>query len=308
VQAEHSPLGLIARAARRGRRELRALADRRRRSALQTTPRPARPQETPDPTGGAVLVVVAHPDDEVIIAAGLLRRAGRAGVICVSDGAPRSPRYAESAGFASRFELSGVRRAESASALALLGRDIEPQINLGVIDQEITSELVALARYLAKAMRSGFTSVVTHAYEGGHPDHDAVAFAVHAAAALLRQAGEAPPPILEAPVYNRAGEARALQAFLPDPDAGPVVTLELTAEERDLKRRMLLSHATQQHVLGDFETARELFRLAPRYHFSASPHAGRLGFEELPWPVSGRAWLRTAWRAIRELALIEELA
>src|SRR6185437_9724842 len=41
--------------------------------------------------------------------------------------------------------------------------------------------------------------VFTHAYEGGHPDHDAVAFAVHAACRL----SDIPPAIVEMPYYHR---------------------------------------------------------------------------------------------------------
>jgi N-acetylglucosamine malate deacetylase 2 len=278
------------------------------RANLQARPRPPRPQREEDPAGGAVLVVVAHPDDEVITAAALLGRAWRAGVICVSDGSPRSPRYAETAGFASRFDLAAARRREGTAALDLLGREIEPEINLCVIDQEVTCELVALARYLVAPLQAGFTFVVTHAYEGGHPDHDSVALAVHASAALVRQSGGAPPTILEAPIYSGASDSRVLQSFLPHADAGPALCLDLTQEERDLKRRMLLSHVTQQHVLDGFDLAREQFREAPRYHFSAPPHAGRLGLDAWRWQVTGRAWRRAAWRAIRELGLIEELA
>ena len=42
-------------------------------------------------------------------------------------------------------------------------------------------------------------AVITHAYEGGHPDHDAAAFAVRAACRLAAE----PPPILEMALYHR---------------------------------------------------------------------------------------------------------
>ena len=48
----------------------------------------------------------------------------------------------------------------------------------------------ALARVL-RPLLAGTRVVVTHAYEGGHPDHDAVAFAVHAAVAEVLGAADA---------------------------------------------------------------------------------------------------------------------
>lgn len=301
-------MSLVARVGRRAGRSLDALADLRRRAAVRSQERPRSLVRAENLEFGSVLVVVAHPDDEVIAAAGLLSRSESAGVICASDGAPRNPDYARRAGFSSRFDYARARRRESEAALALLGRDPDPSLNLGIVDQEVTSELVALARFLVTVIESGFNTVVTHAYEGGHPDHDAVAFAVHAAVALIVRSGGTAPLILEASIYNGAGAAHVLQQFLPRPDAGPTFALDLSAEERDLKRRMLATHATQLHLLREFELSRECFRPAPPYHFSLPPHHGRLGFDEFRWPINGRRWRRAAWRAIRELELVNELA
>ena len=57
------------------------------------------------------------------------------------------------------------------------------------------------------------TSILTHAYEGGHPDHDAVAFAV---AAAVRVAGRAADTtIVEMPFYRAGPEGWIRQLFLP---------------------------------------------------------------------------------------------
>jgi LmbE family N-acetylglucosaminyl deacetylase len=56
-----------------------------------------------------------------------------------------------------------------------------PGETLGIPDQAASLGLAGLARRLAVQLAaSGAEVVVTHAYEGGHPDHDATAFAVHA--------------------------------------------------------------------------------------------------------------------------------
>ena len=51
--------------------------------------------------------------------------------------------------------------------------------------------------------------VLTHAYEGGHSDHDATAFAVHLAAGVMRREGG------KAPLSLPNGEVRS---FLDDGD------------------------------------------------------------------------------------------
>src|SRR4029077_3455583 len=53
-------------------------------------------------------------------------------------------------------------------------------------DQQAAFRLAELARRLAALFAErGIAVVLTHACEGGHPDHDAVAFAVHGAARLF---------------------------------------------------------------------------------------------------------------------------
>ena len=49
--------------------------------------------------------------------------------------------------------------------------------------------------------------VLTHAYEGGHPDHDAVAFAVHRAARRTSAA------VVEMPFYHAGPDGVARQVF-----------------------------------------------------------------------------------------------
>ena len=253
------------------------------------------------------LVVVAHPDDEIISAGVSLKHMPRVGIICVTDGAPRRGPYAQAAGFDNWPDYVTARRNEATQALALLDREISPLHNLGVADQEATLELVDITRNLVHQFRSGFSHVITHAYEGGHPDHDAIAFCVHAACVLL--AKEVPPPtIIEAPLYNAPHGEYIRCQFLPNDDAGASLSFNLTPAERDLKRRMFDCHKTQKEVLAPFELDEEQFRVAPRYHFSLPPHAGEVGFNKFNWPVTGEVWRTHAWRAMIELGLLEDLA
>ncbi len=155
-------------------------------------------------------------------------------------------------------------------------------------------------------MRDGnFRYVVTHPYEGGHPDHDATALAVHAACFLLREEGFGAPIPVEMTSYHLADERLMYGTFLPSPDAGPVETFTLDASERDLKRRMFECHRTQYEVLKDFPRDAERFRMAPVHDFLRPPHPGRLAYEVFMWRLDGASWRRAAGRALHKLGLLE---
>jgi LmbE family N-acetylglucosaminyl deacetylase len=281
----------------------------RRARLLRSKPRTGRAAASlGDLAGAPALAVFAHPDDEVIAAGILLGRLPRAGVICMTNGAPFNEDHARRAGFDNWMDYGMARQREAEKALALLGRAFVPYHNLGISDLETTFHLASASRHLAHHLRAGFAHVITHAYEGGHPDHDSTAFCVHAACALIARNGGTPPVIVEAPLYNGANGEFEYRNFLPHPDAGPIVDLELSPEEQALKRRMFECHASQGKILSSFGVERELFRLAPRYHFTAPPHPGPVGYDRYRWHVGGRLWRAQARRAMRALNLLEELA
>ena len=293
----------------RAKREWSLIADEPVRRRLQSRLRPAREITVLDDLPSrSVLLVVAHPDDEVISAGGLLGRFPRAGVICLTNGAPHWGSTARNAGFDNWMDYAMTRGGEAKAALALLGRDIVPNHNLGIPDQGSGEHLIAATRHLLPRLRSGFDCIITHAYEGGHADHDSAAFTVHAACALIAKAGGKPPLIVEAPLYNAPEGKLVWRNFLPHDDAGPVAVFPLSAAEQDRKRRMCQCHVTQQQVFTNVSLESEMFRQAPRYHFSAPPHAGEVGYVKFMGGVTGKGWRRRAWQAMRELELWEELA
>jgi N-acetylglucosamine malate deacetylase 2 len=228
---------------------------------------------------GRLLAVVAHPDDETVGAGLLLARHPDAWVLHLTDGAPRDRRFIARGFSGSREEYAAVRRRELAAAMALIGLGPDRLLQVeGVRDLEAAAalpRLVAEIAGLCRALRPA--AVLTLAYEGGHPDHDAAAQAVREAVDSL---GGDSPEIYEMPLYHAGPAGLVVQKFLPDPEAASSEEHVLTPEERDLKARMIACFATQQETLAAFlPPVREVFRRAVRYDFGRRPHAGRLQWE-----------------------------
>lgn len=247
---------------------------------------------------GDLLVVAAHPDDDVIGAGALMARVPRVSVLYVTDGAPRDGRDARAHGFADVAAYAAARRREAESALAFAGVLPEQLAWLGVADQQATFALDRVAVALRELLVARRPQVVlTHAYEGGHPDHDATAFAVHAALALGGEALAPRPALLEFAGYHASPGGGRATDFLPA-DACPPVTVALSAREQRLKAAMFACHASQVGVLASFPLLREQFRRAPGYDFSRPPHAGALLFERAgsgaEWGIDGARWRREA--------------
>jgi N-acetylglucosamine malate deacetylase 2 len=257
-----------------------------------------------EPLPARAVVIGAHPDDEVIGAGALLARLPDAAVVHVTDGAPRNESDAHAAGLAGWADYAAARHKEAAAALALAGLAPERLTGLGIADQQATHNLAALAQRLATLLQEGsVAAVITHAYEGGHPDHDATALAVHAACRLIEASGATPPRLVEMAGYHALGGRFTAGTFIAHADAGPTATVVLDAAERRLKRRMLDCHATQHAVLAPFTVEVERFRAAPRYDFRLPPHPGSLHYDTQPWGITGEQWRGLAGAALEQLRL-----
>lgn len=252
-----------------------------------------------------VMAVFAHPDDETIAIGGQFRRLKGIRLLHVTDGAPANMRDARAYGFSRREDYAEARRRELAAALDGAGVPPDALLTLGAVDQAAAPSMAMLAEMLAAAFTTHMTDVViTHAYEGGHPDHDATAFAVHAACRLLEGRGKPAPDIVECPLYHARDGGWVLQRFTALPVCNAFeVTVALDNDAANSKREMLSTHATQQRTLAPFECTRECFRRAPRYDFSELPNGGELLYEQFDWGLDGKAWLRLAQEARSELGL-----
>jgi LmbE family N-acetylglucosaminyl deacetylase len=257
----------------------------------------------PDPPEDGLppgLILAAHADDEVIGLGGRLPRLRRATFAHVTDGAPKDMQDARANGCETREEYARLRRRELEAALALAGIGPEQTREMGCMDQETSLRLAELSRAAADLFReTGAAFVLTHPYEGGHPDHDATAFVAHAACRLL---GAGAPALLEMTSYfNRHGNITPFE-FLPGTGSEPV-TVTLTEAERAFKERLMACYPSQQGTLQYFPVGVERFRPAPRYDFTSPPHAGTLFYECFDWGMTGERFRALAREAMDALGL-----
>ena len=235
-----------------------------------------------------VVVVVAHPDDETIGMGGRLESIPDVTLIHVTDGAPRTRSDWRS--------YAHTRRSELLAAARIAGIAKERCLELCLPDQEASMHLVELTCHLSRLFAQLEPDLIfTHPYEGGHPDHDATAFAVHHAVQL---GPERAPHLIEFASYHRSPSSESIEVgcFLPGRSVQPLRVF-LNEHEIEVKRRMMSCFATQSEALAPFRDDLECFRPAPRYDFTHPAHRGALYYDSFKWGATGAEWRRLARHA-----------
>jgi LmbE family N-acetylglucosaminyl deacetylase len=233
---------------------------------------------------GRVLLVAAHPDDEVLALGGHFRTVH-----------PRIFHLTDGAGFLPFPNLAERRGKETKRALAIGGIPRRRFTSGTVPDQGVVDAIPPLMERLMEVIKKVRADcLLTHAYEGGHPDHDAASLVCHLAAGSI--------PVYEFPGYyngtpHLALASWAVSRFLPADT--PEIVISLSPRQRQLKRRMLRCFSTQAEFLRRFPLETERFRLAPPYRFDKPPHDGPLLYETFGWPVDYDSWRIKAAKGIK---------
>jgi N-acetylglucosamine malate deacetylase 2 len=203
-----------------------------------------------------LLVLAAHPDDETIACGVLLQRVPSALVVFAVDGAPAG--YGMERKFGSLRNYSDARFQEAARALSLARNCSFRPLNTpsGTLfpDRHLFEHLQDAADSLA-AIAQGFLpdAIVSHAFEGGHIDHDACSLlAKHAAVTLSVEQ-------FEFPLYwkNEDGQD-VFQEFRNPQERETFLTPSKT--EIAIKNRMLAEYKTQREIVAMFSPSIERFR------------------------------------------------
>lgn len=238
------------------------------------------------PIAERVAIVVAHPDDETLWTGALFARLDDAILIHVTDGAPEDMADARRLGFATRDAYAAARAAELDAALLALGYAGERRC-YAIRDKDAVFALPALIARLTADL-AGAAVVVTHPYEGGHPDHDATALAVRRAADAIGV------PVVEFACYAQFDGERVFGRFWPEADA-PEQVRALTPEDAARIEQGLSAHRSQASVFGDWRPAYERWRAAPRHRFDRPPLPGAL-YDGFGWTLTSDRWREAASR------------
>jgi LmbE family N-acetylglucosaminyl deacetylase len=249
------------------------------------------------PTPPAMLVF-AHPDDEVVALGARIGRFRSALFVHVTDGAPRNEQDSQAHGFATLEEYRESREEELRRALLMAGLQNVSRERLEVPDQEASLHLAQLTdRILHILLEQKPEVVFTHPYEGGHPDHDACAFAVRRAVLRLSASRQPAPMIIEPAFYHAGPRGIETGCFLPGVNEAQEITCRLSRKEQMRKQALLACFSSQQATLRYFTTEHECFRIAPHYDFRKTPHPGSAFYDKFSWGMTSRRFCELACAA-----------
>lgn len=225
--------------------------------------------------GRRILLLVPHPDDEVVGCAAAIGRAQAQGAkifaLYLTDGClaretlwpwQRSNHEAHVA----------RRRAEAESAAAPLG--LAPVGWATRATRRLWRELPRVHAEMRAAIAACAPDQIwLPAYEGGNPDHDAL----NALGRLFTDDLS----VVEFAEYNFCGGKTRAQQF-PFPD-GSEHTIRLTLEERERKCGLLRHYASERQNLNYVGIDCECFRPLAAYDYSRPPHPGILWYARFQW-------------------------
>lgn len=225
--------------------------------------------------GSRILILVPHPDDEVVACAASIGRAKQAGAEiftlylthgCVARDVMWPWRRRAYPLVVAR------RRAEAEDVAAFLG--VQPAGWSERPARTVWQDLPRIRGEIEQAIaRYDIDQLWVPAYEGGNADHDAV----NAVAQLFKL----PFGVLEFAEYNWHGGCAHAQAF-PFSNGSETVVL-LSAAERARKQEALSRYPSEKLNLNYVRTQQEVYRPLASYDYAKPPHEGVLWYARFQW-------------------------
>lgn len=227
--------------------------------------------------GQRILLLVPHPDDEVVAASAVISRAQAAGARVYALYLTHGCIAREAMWLWARHTYDAVvarRRAEAEAVAQFL--NILP---VGWSDRparHLWRQLPDVAMEIRAAINQHqIDQIWVPAYEGGNADHDAL----NAVAALLKHEGSC--SVLEFAEYNYCGRRAHSQEFISR--NGTEVVVSLNAEEQARKKQALALYVSEQCNLDYVRVEQEAYRPLPAYNYAQLPHAGVLWYARFQW-------------------------
>jgi N-acetylglucosamine malate deacetylase 2 len=247
--------------------------------------------------GTRCAVIVAHPADEIVGAGCLISKLVDVSILHVTDGVipDNDCRLTPSE---TRSTQARTFRTECLAALTLADVPSDQISDFLIPDRCASNYLVPVTRRILSFLQQVSADIViTHPYEGAHPDHDATAFATHAAVRLMKENGLRPPVVFEMGLYPSKDLQTRITGFLSAFER-EVTTLLLDDRSRELKERMFACLDTSATVsMIDSEK----FRRPPKYDFNRPPCPDKLHYENFDWAIRSAEWRALATRASDQL-------
>jgi N-acetylglucosamine malate deacetylase 2 len=201
-------------------------------------------------------------------------------VVYCTDGAPEDPWFWKK--YSSRETYAEARRKESLRALSIAGvKGVSFLSNSNpddFRDQKLHEVLPAAIDSVDRLIRwYAPDSIVTTAYEGGHPDHDCCAFISSVVGAAHNV------PVWEFPLYHRSATGEmTFQLFLKLNSTESA--LKPSRSEKNRKSDMLACYRSQPDLDNFVVNEMEWFRPQEAYDFTEPP-AQLINYEMWGWKM-----------------------
>lgn len=225
--------------------------------------------------GQRILLLVPHPDDEVVACSATIGRAR-------AEGAAIFAAYLTTGCVSPSIVWPWQRKNHSAKIIARRQEAERVAEQLGITPVSWSERPARyLWRFLPQVLEEALQLIEQHqidqvwvpAYEGGNADHDGLnAVGAHLSTIVS---------VLEFAEYNWLhGECQNNRFPYPTPET---LAFDLTPEERAQKAQQLALYVSERRNLSYVAVERESFRPLTSYDYSQPPHPGLLWYRRFQW-------------------------